>query len=64
LKVSTLERTNRRTAIVSPVRETWNRKIASRGMTGASLGTGSSVDARGTGRESKQRLSWLYAGPY
>src|SRR2546425_1881675 len=57
LKVSTLDRTNTRTSCVSPLRDTWNSRMAGRGKTGASPGTGTSAGCSGMGRVSKQTLS-------
>src|SRR5207245_10055679 len=64
LKVSRLEGPNTRASSVVPSRETRISRIAWRGKMVASAGTGIRVGDSGTGRVSKQRLSWLYAGPY
>ena len=46
-------------SIVSPERDRWNSRTAGCGKMGASAGTGIRVGESGTGRVSKQRLSWL-----
>src|SRR5439155_21161999 len=63
LNVATLEPTKTFASRVRPSRETLSSRIAGRGVTGASAGTGMNVGVRGMGRVSKQMLSVLYAGP-
>src|SRR2546423_1452397 len=63
LNVSRLEGSHTRASSVEPSLETWMRRMVWRGNTVASAGTGMRVAESGSGRVSKQRLSWLYAGP-